>query len=269
MSFAISIIIPTNKPTLYLADCLNSLARQTIDNHLFEVIVVINGSSFDEFIKCCKTWNDSRNNIFFRFIYERQGGVSRARNIGLDHALGAYIAFIDDDDVVSTSYLEDLYENVNATQIAVANVRCFDKDIHDYYSDYLGLSFIRLKCKSYSILTYRSFLSICCAKLIPTLVIGDIRFNESIHMGEDSLFMASISYKIESIRLTDEKCIYNRRVTNNSLSRGKKDIRYLYQQRIMLIIHYIKIWIKHPFDINLLFIFSRIIAAGLHLIRKT
>lgn len=269
MSVAITIVIPTNKPQKYLFECLDSIINQTIDNNLLEILVVVNGCSLDDYVRICEERLNNRSYKNLRAIYEKKSGVSRARNIGLNHALGDYIAFVDDDDLLSENYLERLYENVSATQIAVANVLCFDSDIRDYYPDYLGRSFIRLKRKSYSILTHRSFLSICCAKLIPTLVIGDTRFNESIHMSEDSLFMASISYKIKSIGFTDEKCVYNRRVTNNSLSRGKKDTRYLCKQRLILIINYIKIWIKHPFDINLLFICSRITAAGLHLIRKT
>ena len=119
MSIVISVIIATNKPNLYLADCLNSLVRQTFKGHLFEVVVIVNGCSFDEYIKCYEKWNDSCDYILFKLIYEQKGGVSKARNIGLNHASGAYIAFIDDDDVVSTNYLENLYECVNSDEIAI------------------------------------------------------------------------------------------------------------------------------------------------------
>ena len=269
MSIAISVIIATNKPKLYLADCLNSLARQTFKYHFFEIVVVINGCSFDEYIKCCEEWNDYRNYIFFKFIYEQKGGISKARNIGLNHASGVYIAFIDDDDVVSTNYLEKLYECVNTNEIAIANVRCFKKDMNDYYSDYLGMSFARLKHKNYNLITHRSFLSTCCAKLIPMSVIGNNRFNESIDRGEDGLLMASIIHKVTALKLTSKDCIYNRRVVSNSLSRAKKGNHYIYKQRMKLILCYINIWLKNPIKSNLFFILSRIVATGIHLVKKT
>ena len=152
MTIAISVIIPTNKPQLYLADCIDSLARQTIKHQFFEIVVVVNGCTFDEYMEGCEQWLSHDRYDHIKIIYEENAGVSRARNIGLDYASGVYIAFIDDDDVVSTNYLEDLYKNVDVNQIAVANVHCFKKDMNDYYLDYLGIRFARLKHKNYSLL---------------------------------------------------------------------------------------------------------------------
>ena len=269
MSIVISVIIPTNRPELYLAECLDSLAKQTIEHHLFEIIVVVNGYMFDEHIESCEQWLSNEKHDHIKFFHEEKSGVSRSRNIGLNYASGGYIAFIDDDDVVSPNYLEDLYECVNPSLIAVANVRCFDKDVNDYYFDYLGMNFTYLRHKDYNLLTHRSFLSICCAKLIPMIVIGNNRFNESIDRGEDGLFMASISHKITALKLTNEDCIYSRRVVSNSLSRAKKDTRYIYQQRLKLIFNYLILWLKYPTQINFLFICSRILAVSLHLVKKT
>jgi len=266
---AISVIIPTNRPQFYLSECLTSLIGQTLDHEWFEVLIIVNGCSFDEYKKCSKRWVDDQNYSHFKFIYEPIGGVSRARNVGLDHATGSYIAFIDDDDIVSENYLEELYNHVDIHQISVANVRCFKKNIKEYFYDYLGKSFLRLFDKNYHILTHRSFLSTCCAKLIPSSIISDTRFDESIHMGEDGLFMASIIYRVKNLKLSTEDCVYYRRISSDSLSRGKKSKSYIYRQRLKLMQNYIKIWFKHPLSTNSLFMLSRLAATIVHLVKKS
>lgn len=269
MTIAISVIIPTNKPDLYLAECLESLAKQTLAHHSFEIIVVINGYIFNKHRVSSEQWigNDKYENL--KVFYEEQSGVSRARNVGLDHATGSYIAFIDDDDIVSENYLEELYNHVDIHQISVANVRCFKKNIKEYFYDYLGKSFLRLFDKNYHILMHRSFLSTCCAKLIPSSIISDTRFDESIHMGEDGLFMASIIYRVKNLKLSTEDCVYYRRISSDSLSRGKKSKSYIYRQRLKLMQNYIKIWFKHPLSTNSLFMLSRLAATIVHLVKKS
>ena len=269
MTIAISVIVPTNRPQLYLSACLNSLIEQTLDHKWFEVLIIINGCSFDEYIECSKQWVDEQKYCDFKFIYEPIGAVSRARNIGLDQAIGSYITFIDDDDIVSENYLKELYNHVDTNQISIANVHCFKEDISNYYYDYLGKSFTSLFNKEYNLLTHRKFLSTCWAKLIPITVISSMRFNESIDMGEDGLFMASIINNIEKLKLSSEDCVYNRRITAHSLSRGKKSKSYVYRQRLKLMHNYIKIWFKHPLSTNSLFILSRLAATIVHLVKKS
>ena len=137
----VSVIIPTYKPQDYLWDCLNSLKAQTMDKHKYEVIIVLNG--------CCEPYNSSIKHWIieqsvsnFVLLQTDSAGVSNARNIALDKARGKYITFIDDDDYVSQTYIEELYNKVAPDVIALCYPLSFldgTKDYHPYYitQDYI------------------------------------------------------------------------------------------------------------------------------------
>ena len=97
----ISVIVPVYKVEKYLPACLDSLLAQTYRN--FELIVVNDGSPDDCWqIMQRYAAQDARVRIFNK----ENGGVSSARNFGLDVARGEYIGFVDSDDFVLPQYLE-------------------------------------------------------------------------------------------------------------------------------------------------------------------
>lgn len=111
----ISVIVPVYNVSSYIADCLESLRRQTFEN--FEVLIVNDGSpdNSEEIIK--PFLKDKR----FRYLKKKNGGLSSARNYGIKHVSGDFISFVDGDDSVSPTYLEELYNTIidNETDIAV------------------------------------------------------------------------------------------------------------------------------------------------------
>ena len=108
----ISIIIPVYNVEKYIAKCIQSLLDQTYKN--FEAIIVDDGSP-DNSIKIAKelVGNDSR----FVFLEKENGGLSSARNFGLDRVTGDYIVFLDSDDYYEVEALERIigYFKVNPT----------------------------------------------------------------------------------------------------------------------------------------------------------
>ena len=105
----ISVIIPTYKPQDYLWRCLDSLDGQTLAKDKFEVILVLNGCK-EPYDGEIKNYAVNHSQLPLDYIQTDKGGVSNARNIGIDAANGDYITFIDDDDYVSPRYLEALLE---------------------------------------------------------------------------------------------------------------------------------------------------------------
>lgn len=100
----ISIIIPVYNVEQYIRKCLDSIQSQTFTD--FEAIIV-DDSSPDGSIKIAMEFvaNDPR----FKIITRENGGLSAARNTGLQYAVGKYVAFIDSDDFIAPTYLEKLY----------------------------------------------------------------------------------------------------------------------------------------------------------------
>ena len=106
MSKKLSIIVPVYNVEKYLRQCLDSLANQTVED--YEIIVVNDGSPdgsqaiIDEFAAGCPH--------LVRAFYKENGGLSDARNYGLDRAEGEYIAFVDSDDYVTADMYRAMLE---------------------------------------------------------------------------------------------------------------------------------------------------------------
>ncbi|KAF3371822.1 glycosyl transferase family 2, partial [Enterococcus faecium] len=89
----ISIIVPVYKVEKYLRKCVDSILAQTFTD--FEVILVDDGSP-DNSGKICDEYAEKDNRV--RVIHKENGGLSSARNAGIDVARGKYLGFVDSDD---------------------------------------------------------------------------------------------------------------------------------------------------------------------------
>ncbi len=115
MKDCISVIIPVYNVEKYLARCVDSVLMQTYTN--LEVILVDDGST-DGSGKLCDEYKEKDARI--KVIHKENGGLSDARNAGLDIAKGDYIAFIDSDDFVTRFYIENLYYGICKTGAEMA-----------------------------------------------------------------------------------------------------------------------------------------------------
>lgn len=99
----VSIVVPVYNAQDFLGRCLNSILTQQYRN--FEVIIINDGST-DGSLAICK--NYAKLDKRFKVISIENGGVSNARNIGVKHATGSYLTFIDSDDIVDGEYLSKM-----------------------------------------------------------------------------------------------------------------------------------------------------------------
>ncbi len=230
----ISVIIPSYKPQDYLWQCLNSLASQTLSKEEFEIILVLNGCN-EPFNSDIKKYINNHQDLQFNFIQTNQGGVSNARNLALNEAIGEYITFIDDDDYVSPSYLEELYAKSALDTIALCYPYAFkdgnpEKQLpYRITNAYNSLS--RFGKQPY--LKSRKFFSGPCMKLIPRHMVENRRFDINFKNGEDALYMFLISDHFKYVDYTSTKAIYYRRIRVGSAS-CKKSIAYKFCNSIRL-----------------------------------
>lgn len=106
----LSVIVPIYKVEEYLDRCIRSLVDQTYNK--LEIILVDDGSP-DNCPKKCEEWGRKDSRI--KVIHKQNGGLSDARNAGLEVAKGEYILFVDSDDWVSPEYVAGLYQAVHST----------------------------------------------------------------------------------------------------------------------------------------------------------
>ena len=129
----ISIIVPIYNAENYLKSCLDSVLSQTFKD--FEVLMVNDGST-DSSATLCQAYaeRDSR----FRYFEKENGGLSDARNYGLDRAQGAYITFLDADDFLFENYLEKLYQAsyLSDSDILIGGYCRFDGSDFYFYNDH-------------------------------------------------------------------------------------------------------------------------------------
>lgn len=104
----VSVIVPVYNAEKYLHECVDSILAQTITD--IEVILVDDGST-DTSPKICDEYAESDKRVIV--IHKQNGGVSSARNAGLDVAVGEYVTFVDSDDFIAS----DMYENMMSKAI--------------------------------------------------------------------------------------------------------------------------------------------------------
>lgn len=257
----ISILIPTYAPGDYVKNCFESIERQSLSKDLYYVYVALNGphGEYEAFLKRLL----SEFSFNWKFFYLTVPGVSNARNFLIDISNEEYIAFVDDDDVMSSNYLEELLRVSSSRSIGISN--CFDFDTlgGPHYDNYIGRSFKSLDDVNRSKFKSRKYFSSPWAKLIHRSMVDNVRFDTSLSVGEDSLFMATISSGVYSLNKTDSSAcyfVYNRigSVTRRKINKFNEFSRVFY-----LLGKYSKMLFTSKYE--KLFIVSRIVATIVHL----
>ena len=111
----ISIIVPVYNTEKYLSKCLNSLIKQTYKD--IEIIVVNDGSK-DKSLEIAKKIAKQDNRI--KVFNKENGGLSSARNFGIEKASGEYIGFVDSDDYIKENMFEILYNMIKEANAKIA-----------------------------------------------------------------------------------------------------------------------------------------------------
>ena len=106
-SVLVSVIVPVYNVESYLSKCVESIKDQSYSN--IEIILVDDGST-DSSGKLCDEFVKSDGRI--KVLHKVNGGVSSARNLGIDICHGEYITFVDSDDWVEQNYIEVLLNEI-------------------------------------------------------------------------------------------------------------------------------------------------------------
>ena len=185
----ISVIVPVYKVEKYLDRCVESIVNQTYDN--LEIILVDDGSP-DNCPQMCAEWAKKDERI--KVVHKKNGGLSSARNAGLEAFTGEYVFFIDSDDFVELNMIENIYNYIisNDYDICVCNNYHDDKNYNiidsTKYNDLILLSNEEIICSFLDTTIFDSYSA--CNKCYKSSIIRmyNIRFDESNKWGEDLPF---------------------------------------------------------------------------------
>lgn len=119
----ISVIVPVYNVSQYLHRCVVSILEQTYRN--IEVLLIDDGSTDNSSVLCDKLSQDHRVRVF----HQANQGLSGARNTGIEHASGEYLAFVDSDDYIAPTFLSSLYSALtgNNAKLAICSIQKVDE----------------------------------------------------------------------------------------------------------------------------------------------
>lgn len=185
----VSIILPVYNVAPYLRECLESAINQSLKD--IEIICINDGST-DNSLDILKEYAQNDNRI--KIINKKNGGVSAARNAGLDNARGKYIAFLDGDDRLEPDGLETAFNEAEENNSDIVIFNYYDVGINNEKAS--PLLFWLKSFKNNPQIPYRqlSYLQYTCwNKLYKNEFISkyNIRFYTNIKYGEDGLFSLS------------------------------------------------------------------------------
>lgn len=189
----ISIIIPVYNTEKYLKECVESVLAQTYKK--IEIILIDDGST-DNSYNICKKLSVNNKEYSIKIIHIENSGVSKARNIGIKHAKGEYLCFLDSDDYLDDDYLEIMFNTLNKGKVDIV--------FSNYKIDYGNKKVIKTQRLPRGIYENQGLMNIsiddgtitgilfgsACTALYKKRIIEEyqIKFPEKIKVNEDGIF---------------------------------------------------------------------------------
>lgn len=209
----VSIIMPVYNKEKYIEKAVQSILHQTLQE--WELLIIDDGSTDASFEKC-KNFNDTR----IKLIRVANGGVSRARNIGLNIARGEYVTFIDGDDYVAKDYLHTLCVHDEDIIIGgLTKVNLLGVPLEEVLPIQRGCQTIQKVAKSfYEEQLTSGVYGFVAGKMIRRDIIEKnfLRFDERIRLSEDYAFFLKIYKEVSHIMFLDNVGYYYVQETENS-----------------------------------------------------
>ncbi len=221
----LTIVIPIYNAEKYLDRCLNSLLCQNAKD--YELLLVDDGSK-DNSGKICDEYAKKYEHI--KVFHKPNGGVSSARNLGIDEAQGEYITFIDADDFVSLNYFVTVFDYINNKKTDCLLFNLFrEKPDGKFLSQRLPIAEGNHEDPDqliqYSV-AYYSFVNGSSTKIHKTNIIreNNLRFNENIKLCEDNIFSLDYIACIKNFTICDAPMYFY--AINEGSATQKRKLQY-------------------------------------------
>ena len=226
MAGLISIIVPVYNIESKLPRCIDSILKQTNPN--FELLLVDDGSS-DRTGEICDTY--AKNNQRIIALHKKNGGVSSARNVGILHASGDYIVFVDGDDFIAEDYLEKL--QLTEEDLTVGSALYTDPDGNVTGVARSEKNLVEQVSVSNMVRWFEhgSLYSVWTSMFRSSIIKeANLEFDEKTTRGEDTIFMFEYVERCKQVRFVENNVYYYVKYGidgSSSSSLNKKNIKAL------------------------------------------
>lgn len=220
MEILVSIIVPVYNAEKYIKKCIESVIAQTYGK--WELLLVDDGSTDSSAEICKKCLSDNR----IHYLFQKNRGVSAARNLGLESAFGDFCLFLDSDDFLASTCLERCVEEIELNSLDTLQFG-FDKVALDGTKlSHFGVDTDVYRGKEYG--KKCNFLINVCGTITKKSIIerNAIKFDEQIKLAEDQLFIMSVLANSERVKqISDGLYNYVQIPTSSIRNMKAKDLR--------------------------------------------
>ena len=223
MQKLVSVIIPIYNVSQYLPECIDSVREQTYQNIQ---IILVNDGSTDNSLDVCLEYKKKDDRI--TIINKKNGGLSSARNVGMDAAKGEYFSFIDSDDFVDPRMIDtlvSLLENTNS-DISCCNFDYYDENSvyqRTHKADIISSEVYSRQRALELLLSEKYFKCYAWNKLFKSSLFQGVRFPEG-QLYEDIVTIYNLIKISNSLSFCGEP-MYHYRVRNESITQRVFDKR--------------------------------------------
>jgi glycosyltransferase involved in cell wall biosynthesis len=238
MELKLSIIVPIYNVEQYLSKCVKSLLQQDLNYKEYEIILVEDGSP-DRCSEICDEYASHYSNV--KVIHRENGGLSAARNSGIEVARGRYIQFVDSDDYLEPNVLKFLLEKMEAGNFDVLrfNYQNVNEQYEVFEPNKVSKPFVDYRdvpCDGLTFLTERlGFGCYAWQFMIRRELLDDCQFKEGIYF-EDTEWTPRLLLKSKRVTSTD-LMVYNYLLRKGSITQSveEKKKRKVLEDRFLLI----------------------------------
>lgn len=213
-----TIIVPVYNTEKYLKECIESILNQTYKN--FELILVDDGSA-DNSGKICDAYENQDNRI--KVIHKQNGGLSSARNKGIDISKTNYLSFIDSDDILPKNYFSVMLDAMisNNADIVTSDMKRFQKaDELEQYLEFIPNNYCVNNNNAMKLLVNYSEINFsACSKIFNKKLFKDIQFNEKRIFEDMDIMYRLIASSNKTVII--KNLFYYYRITPNSILNAK------------------------------------------------
>ena len=211
----ITIIVPVYNVEDFLAECIDSLLAQTYSN--IEIIIVDDGST-DNSPVICELYAEKDQRI--KVFHKNNSGQSCARNLGLDHANGDYIAFVDSDDFVSPFFIEHMYQRIVSDNSDIVFCEYQEVGDEELLHKVKRVNQVRDTVISDEVWQWESLYYMFCValwnKLYKAEIWKNLRFKENKY-AEDNFAFTEYMKKVNLVSVLKEQLYYYRQRKNSEV----------------------------------------------------
>lgn len=202
----ISVIIPVYNVKQYIERCIDSILNQTYKN--IEIIIVDDGST-DGCDEICNMYAEKDKRI--KVVHIKNSGVSNARNVGLRLAKGKYITFVDADDYIAKTYIEEMYKLCREEQCDIGIIGIIENNELTKKTSTSGESTNMLLTAEDALkemLNEKYYYGSVWGKIYKTNIWKNTYFNENTEIGEDMEVLYKLFLKSNKVNVNTNKRLY-------------------------------------------------------------